>query len=73
MIGHGVDKVVDNTQKTEQQELVEDLVQIITVFSCKPQGKRASKARAMIKGLAEYDKDDKGNASAKQRTAHKAV
>ena len=26
---------------SEQQELVEDLVQIITVFSCKLQGKRA--------------------------------
>ena len=37
--------------KTEQQELVEDLVQIITVFSCKLQGKRANKARKLVKEL----------------------
>ena len=28
-------EIIDNTEKSEQQELVEDLVQIITVFSCK--------------------------------------
>jgi len=33
-------EIIDNTEKSEQQELVEDLVQIITVFSCKLQGKR---------------------------------
>ena len=39
--------------KTEQQELVEDLVQIITVFSCKLQGKRANKARKLVKELID--------------------
>ena len=48
-------EVVDTTEKTEQQELVEDLVQIITVFSCKLQGKRANKAKKMIKEIAEND------------------
>ena len=42
-------EIIDNTEKTEEQELVEDLVQIITVFSCKLQGKRANKAKKMIK------------------------
>ena len=28
-------EIIDNTEQSEQQELVEDLVQIITVFSCK--------------------------------------
>ena len=51
-------EVVDSTEKTEQQELVEDLVQIITVFSCKLQGKRANKARKMIEELTEDDKDN---------------
>jgi len=51
-------EVIDSTEKTEQQELVEDLVQIITVFSCKLQGKRANKARKMIEGLTEDDKDN---------------
>ena len=46
-------EIIDNTEKTEQQELVEDLVQIITVFSCKLQGKRANKARKLVKELIE--------------------
>jgi len=33
-------------------------VQIITVFSCKLQGKRANKARKMIEELTEDDKDN---------------
>ena len=42
-------EIIDNTEKSEQQELVEDLVQIITVFSCKLQGKRANKAKKLIR------------------------
>ena len=42
-------EIVDNTEKTEQQELGEDLVQIITVFSCRLQGKRANKARKLVR------------------------
>ena len=41
-------EIIDNTEKSEQQELIEDLVQIITVFSCKLQGKRANKAKKPI-------------------------
>ncbi len=48
-------EIIDNTDKTEEQELVEDLVQIITVFSCRLQGKRANKAKKMIKELVEDD------------------
>lgn len=48
-------EVIDNTEKTEQQELVEDMIQIITVFSCKLQGKRANKTKKMIKELIEDD------------------
>ena len=48
-------EIVDTTEKTEQEELVEDLVQIITVFSCNLQGKRANKAKRMIKELKEND------------------
>ena len=50
---HGTEiEVIDNTEKTEEQELVDDLIQIVTVFSCRLQGKRANKARKMIKELA---------------------
>ena len=55
-------EIIDNTEKLEQQELVEDLVQIVTVFSCRLQGKRANKAKKMIKELIEDDKDIKDNA-----------
>ena len=58
-------EIIDNTEKSEQQELVEDLVQIITVFSCKLQGKRANKERKLVKELIEEGgKDnDKNNSS----------
>jgi predicted site-specific integrase-resolvase len=52
-------EIIDTTKKTEQQELVEDLVQIITVFSCRLQGKRANKAKQMIKELVENDNNNK--------------
>jgi hypothetical protein len=50
-------EIIDNTEKSEQQELVEDLVQIITVFSCKLQGKRANKARKLVNELIEVDSE----------------
>jgi predicted site-specific integrase-resolvase len=48
-------EIIDNTEKTEEQEFVEDLIQIVTVFSCRLQGKRANKAK---KVLRELKKDD---------------
>ncbi len=61
-------EIIDNTEKSEQQELVEDFVQIITVFSCKLQGKRANKAKKLVQELIQEEDDGKGsksNASAK--------
>lgn len=56
---HGCEiEVIDNSQKAEQEELVEDLVQIITVFSCKLQGKRVHKARKLIKELVGGEQND---------------
>jgi len=48
-------EIIDNSEETEEQELVEDLIQIVTVFSCRLQGKRVSKAKKMIKELLEND------------------
>ncbi|OOB74903.1 transposase, partial [Clostridium haemolyticum] len=48
-------EIIDNTEKSEEQELVEDLIQIVKVFSCRLQGKRANKAKKMIKELIEDD------------------
>ena len=64
-------EIIDNTEESEQQELVEDLVQIITVFSCKLQGKRANKAKKLIRELIQEETDGKShksNVDTKQRT-----
>lgn len=41
-------EVLDKIDKNQDQELVEDLVQIVTVFSCKLQGKRKRKTKELI-------------------------
>ena len=56
-------EIIDNTEKSEQQELIEDLVQIITVFSCKLQGKRANKAKKLIRELMQEETDGKSHKS----------
>ena len=66
-------EIIDNTEKSEQQEFVEDSLQIITVFSCKLQGKRANKARKLVKELIEEggeddDKNNQSNVTPKQQT-----
>lgn len=48
-------EIIDHTKKSEQQELIEDLIQIITMFNCKLQGKHANKARKLIKELSDGD------------------
>ena len=53
----------DFPEKSEQQELVEDLVQIITVFSGKLQGKRANKAKKLIRELIQEEADGKSHKS----------
>ena len=68
---------IDNTEKTEQQELVEDLVQIITVFSCKLQGKRANKDKKLVQELIQEEdnnaKGHKSNADTKSCTERENV
>ena len=46
-------RLLDKINKTEDEELVEDLVQIITVFSCKIQGKRKSKTKKILEEIKE--------------------
>ena len=58
-------EVIDSTEKTEEQELVEDLIQIATVFSCRLQGKRANKAKKLIKELLESDTCEESEDKAK--------
>lgn len=59
---HGTQIVVlDSEDKTKEQELVEDLMQIVTVFSCKLHGRRATKTKQLMKELLEEDVDKDGS------------
>lgn len=46
-------EVLDKVDKNQDEELVEDLVQIITVFSCKIQGKRKSKTKEILSEFSQ--------------------
>ena len=46
-------RVLDKINKIEDEELGEDLVQIITEFSCKIQGKRKSKTKKILEEIKE--------------------
>lgn len=48
-------EIIDNTERTDEEEMVEDLIQIITVFSCKLQGKRSKKTKQIIEELTKND------------------
>ncbi|MGG1658898.1 IS607 family transposase [Brevibacillus sp. NRS-1366] len=48
-------EIIDHTGKSEEQELLEDLIQIVTSFSCRLQGKRANQAKKMIQELMDDD------------------
>ena len=52
-------EIIDNTERSSEQELVEDMIQIVTVFSARLQGKRSHKAKKMIKELLEDDTIEK--------------
>ena len=50
-------EILDKIDKTEDKELVEDLVQIITVFSCKIQGKRKGKTKQILNEFSQKIKE----------------
>ena len=51
-------EVLDKIDKTQDEELVEDLVQIITVFSCKLQGKRKAHTKKILEEATNKIKED---------------
>ena len=55
-------EIIDSTEKTEEQELVEDLIQIVTVFSCRLKEKRVNTAKKMCKELLENDTGEESEA-----------
>ena len=46
-------EILDKVDKNQDEELVEDLVQIITVFSCKIQGKRKGKTKQILSEFSQ--------------------
>ena len=48
-------EIIDHNEKTEEEEIVDDLVRIITVFSCKLQGKRSKRTRELLEELKKND------------------
>ena len=46
-------EALDKVDKNQDEELVEDLVQIITVFSCKIQGKRKGKTKQILSEFSQ--------------------
>jgi predicted site-specific integrase-resolvase len=46
-------EILDKIDKNQDQELFEDLIQIITVFSCKIQGKRKAKTKELIDDFSQ--------------------
>ena len=46
-------EVLDKVDKNQDEELVEDLVQIITVFLCKIQGKRKGKTKEILSEFSQ--------------------
>lgn len=53
---HCVDiEIIEVNEKSEQEELVEDLIQIITVFGARLSGKREGRAKKIISELKEGD------------------
>ena len=52
-----------HTTVSDYRYYSDDLVQIITVFSCKLQGKRADKAKKLIRELIQEETDGKSHKS----------
>ncbi len=50
-------EIIDQTEKAQEQELIEDMIQIVTVFSCRLQGKRANKAKKLLKEVKQYEEE----------------
>lgn len=53
--------ILDSENKTKEQELVEDLMQIITIFSCRLHRKRATKTKQIIEQLTSLNNEVDNN------------
>lgn len=51
-------EIIDNTEEAEQKELIEDLIQIITVFDARLHGQTSKMTRELISALKDGDNYD---------------
>ena len=49
-------EIIDDKEKTDEQELVEDMIQIITVFSFRLHGKRANQTKKLLSEMKKNEK-----------------
>lgn len=66
-------EIIDNTKKTEEQELIADFIQLITVFSCQLQVRRANKVKQLIQELIEDDPIQESKVTPDWRTGKEAM
>lgn len=46
--------VIDHNEKSKEEELTDDLIQIVTVFSTRLYGTRSKKAKDLLKGVTDH-------------------
>lgn len=70
---HGVDVVIlnEDEQKTYEEELVEDVLAMITVFSAKLYGSRSHKKKRMIDSVQKMIMEEKGEANVERKEGEK--
>ena len=62
---NGVDiEIIDNTEQSKEQELMDDLIQIITVFANRLYGQRSKKTKRLIDEVKKNAESGKDKASA---------
>lgn len=52
-------EVIDHTEKSKEEELTDDLIQIITVFANRLYGQRSKKTKRLIDEVKHYDSGNK--------------
>ena len=52
-------EVVDHTDKSKEEELTDDLIQIITVFANRLYGQRSKKTKRLIEEVRNSDNSNK--------------
>jgi predicted site-specific integrase-resolvase len=57
-------EIIDHTEKTKEEELTDDLIQIITVFSNRLYGQRSKKTKRLIEEVRNNANSGKDKAKA---------